>query len=87
MNQPRKSLMESKVRLEKIKRLEAIKKKAEGMAEGGSASAEVNDYIQDAKKKLAFEVPDKESFMKAVQASEKYQSQRDKTRYSNTDLR
>lgn len=79
--------MESKVRLEKIKRLEAIKKKAEGMVSGGSASAEVNDYIQDAKKKLAFEVPDKESFMKAVQASEKYQSQRDKTRYSNTDLR
>ena len=45
------------------------------------------EKIKGEKKKLAFDVPDKESFMKAVQASEKYQSQRDKTRYSNTDLR
>ena len=57
------------------------------LTQGGSASAEVNDYIQNQKKKLAFEVPDEEAFKKAVQASEKYQSQRDKTRYSNTDLR
>jgi acyl carrier protein len=42
------------------------------MAQQGSDSLEVRDFVSKAKRELAFEVPDEEAFKKAAKASGKF---------------
>ena len=42
------------------------------MAEDGSDSLEVSDFVTKAKKELAFDLPDEEAFRKAAKASGKF---------------
>ena len=49
-------------RKDKVAGLEAIKNKALEMAKDGKDSLEVRDFVTEAKKELAFEVPDEEAF-------------------------
>jgi len=59
-------------RQNKVAGLEAIKNKALEMAEDGSDSLEVRDFVTRAKKELAFDLPDEEAFRKAAKASGKF---------------
>ena len=59
-------------RKNKVAGLEAIKNKALEMAKDGKDSLEVRDFVTNAKKELAFEVPDEEAFRKAAKASGKF---------------
>ena len=54
--------------------MEAIKEKALEMSVGGEDDLSVKDFINSAKRELAFEVPDEESFRKAVKAAGKYKN-------------
>ena len=54
--------------------MEAIKNKAIGMAADGNDDLSVKDFIQSAKRELAFEVPDEDSFRKAVKAAGSYKN-------------
>tara|TARA_R100000781_G_scaffold18811_1_gene14634 strand:- start:66 stop:272 length:207 start_codon:yes stop_codon:yes gene_type:complete len=60
-------------RKNKVKGLEAIKSKAIDMAMSGKDSLEIRDFIGKATEELSYEVPDKEAFVKAVNASKMYQ--------------
>jgi len=70
--------MDVKSRQDKVDGLEAIKKKALDMAAQGKDSLEVRDFVTDAKKELAFQVPDEEAFNKAVKAAEKFKKNKGK---------
>ena len=52
-------------RQKKVEGLEAIKGKAMSMAKDGKDSLEVRDFVTNAKKELAYELPDEEAFQKA----------------------
>ena len=60
-------------RKNKVKGLEAIKSKAIDMAMQGKDSLEIRDFVGGATKELAYELPDKDAFVKAVNASKMYQ--------------
>jgi len=64
--------MEVEDRKNKVAGLEAIKNKALDMASQGFDSLEVREFVTDATKKLAFEIPDEEAFKKAAKASGKF---------------
>ena len=66
--------MDVEKRKEKVAGLEAIKDKALEMSVGGEDDLSVKDFINSAKRELAFEVPDEESFRKAVKAAGKYKN-------------
>ena len=53
----------------KVEALEAIKHRALVMAGEGADSLQVRDFIIDAKKELAYELPDTEAFEKAARAA------------------
>lgn len=57
---------------QKVEGLEAIKKKALNMAKEGKDSLEVRDFVTKAKKELAYELPDRNAFEKAVKATARY---------------
>ena len=59
-------------RQKKVEGLEAIKGKALGMAKEGKDSLEVRDFVTNAKKELAYELPDEEAFQKAKAATLAY---------------
>ena len=59
-------------RQKKVEGLEAIKSKALGMAKEGKDSLEVRDFVTNAKKELAYELPDEEAFQKAKAATLAY---------------
>ena len=59
-------------RQKKVEGLEAIKSKALGMAKEGKDSLEVRDFVTNAKKALAYELPDEEAFQKATAATLAY---------------
>ena len=65
-------------RKDKIAGLEAIKNKALEMAKDGKDSLEVRDFVTNAKKELAFEVPDEEAFSKAAKAAGKFKESKGK---------
>tara|TARA_R100000657_G_C4615117_1_gene66935 strand:+ start:496 stop:708 length:213 start_codon:yes stop_codon:yes gene_type:complete len=65
-------------RQNKVAGLEAIKNKALEMAKDGKDSLEVRDFVTNAKKELAFEVPDEEAFSKAVKAAGKFKKNKGK---------
>ena len=70
--------MDIEDRKNKIAGLEAIKNKALEMAKDGKDSLEVRDFVTDARKELAFEVPDEEAFGKAVKAANKFKKSKKK---------
>jgi acyl carrier protein len=59
-------------RQKKVDGLEAIKRKALNMAKDGKDSLEVRDFVTNAKKELAYELPDEEAFQKAKAATLAY---------------
>ncbi len=65
-------------RQNKVAGLEAIKNKALEMAKDGKDSLEVRDFVTNAKKELAFEVPDKKAFSKAAKAAGKFKESKKK---------
>ena len=64
--------MDDATRQDKIAGLEAIKNKALEMAQQGNDSQEVKEFVVDARKELAFAVPDEEAFRKAAKAAGKF---------------
>jgi hypothetical protein len=66
--------MDPKARAQRIQGLETIKNKALDMARKGSDSFEVRNFVTDAKKELAYELPDQEAFGKAVNATRAYKA-------------
>jgi hypothetical protein len=68
--------MDVETRKKRVEGLEAIKSKALDMAHQGADSFVVRDFITDAKKTLAYELPDEEAFRKAVKATSTYKAQK-----------
>lgn len=68
--------MDVDTRKKRVEGLEAIKTKALDMAAQGADSLEVRDFITDAKKTLAYELPDEEAFGKAVKATLAYKKKK-----------
>lgn len=68
--------MEAGVRQKRVEALEKIKDKALGMAKEGRDSFEVRDFVTEAKKELAYELPDEDAFKKAVKATQAYKAQK-----------
>ena len=64
--------MDAGVRQKRVEALEAIKNKALGLAKEGRDSLEVRDFVTNAKKELAYELPDEEAFKKAMGATLAY---------------
>ena len=60
--------MDAGTRQKRVEALEAIKKKAMGMAANGADSGDVRSFITDAKINLAYELPDEDAFTKAARA-------------------
>ncbi len=55
-----------------MKPLEKIKEHALTRAKEGADSFEVRNFVTEAKKELAYELPDEEAFKKAVKATQAY---------------
>mgnify|MGYP001320710348 FL=1 len=70
--------MDVESRQNKVDGLEAIKNKALDMAAQGKDSLEVRDFVTNAKKELAFEIPDEEAFGKAAKAANKFKKNKEK---------
>ena len=70
--------MDAGVRQKRVEALELIKNKALDMAKEGRDSLEVRDFVTNAKKELAYELPDEEAFRKAVSATRAYQRKKQK---------
>ena len=68
--------MHAGTRQKRVDALEAIKKQALNMAEEGKDSLEVRNFITSAKKELAYELPDEESFKKAMNATLAYKAKK-----------
>jgi len=64
------------MRQKRVEALESIKGKALDMAKEGRDSLEVRDFVTNAKKELAYQLPDEEAFNKAVRATKAYQQQK-----------
>jgi hypothetical protein len=64
--------MDAGTRQKRVDALESIKGKALSMAKEGKDSLEVRDFITEAKKELAYELPDEEAFKKAMNATLAY---------------
>ena len=70
--------MDAEQRRKKVEGLIAIRDKGVEMAKGGAPADEVRSFITEGKKELAFEVPDEDSFKKAVNATMKYKKSQEK---------
>jgi len=68
--------MDAGTRQKRVEALEAIKNRAMAMAEEGKDSLEVRDFVTDAKRELAYELPDEEAFEKAKRATLAYKAKR-----------
>ena len=64
--------MDAGTRQKRVEGLEAIKNKALEMAKSGKDSLEVRDFVTEARKSLAYELPDEEAFQKAKKATLAY---------------
>ena len=64
--------MDAGKRQKRVEGLEAIKNKALELARKGLDSMEVRDFVSEAKKELAYELPDEEAFKKAMNATLAY---------------
>lgn len=70
--------MDAGVRQKRVEALESIKNRDLGMAKEGRDSLEVRDFLTNAKKELAYELPDEDAFKKAVNATKAYMSKKQK---------
>jgi len=68
--------MDAGTRQKRVEALETIKNKAMSMAEEGRDSLEVRDFVTNAKKELAYELPDQEAFNKAMNATLAYKAKK-----------
>ena len=68
--------MDAEVRQKRVEALEKIKEKALGLATDGVDSLEVRDFVAEARKKLAYQLPDEDAFRKAVKATRAYINKR-----------
>ena len=68
--------MDAGTRQKRVEGLEAIKNKALELARKGRDSMEVRDFVTEAKKELAYELPDEEAFKKAMNATLAYKRQK-----------
>jgi uncharacterized protein YpuA (DUF1002 family) len=68
--------MEAGKRQKRVEALEAIKNNALKLAREGRDSLEVRDFVAEAKKELAYELPDEEAFTKAMNATLAYKRQK-----------
>lgn len=68
--------MDAGTRQKRVEGLESIKNKALELARKGLDSMEVRDFVTEAKKELAYELPDEESFKKAMNATLAYKRQK-----------
>ncbi len=69
--------MDDEQRLAKVEGLTNIRKEALRLAKEGADAEQVRNYISEGKKTLAFEIPDEDSFKKAVNATKKYRKMRE----------
>jgi acyl carrier protein len=69
--------MDAGVRQKRVEALEKIKDEALKRAKGGSDSLEVRNFVTEAKKELAYSLPDEEAFKKAVRATQAYKGSRE----------
>lgn len=65
-------VMDAGTRQKRVEALEAIKNKALDMATKGNDPFEVRNFVSEAKKELAYELPDEDAFKKAMNATLKY---------------
>jgi len=70
--------MDAGVRQKRVEALEKIKDRALNMAKEGRDSFEVRDFVTEAKKELAYELPDEDAFKKAVNVTKAYMSKKQK---------
>lgn len=70
--------MDAGTRQKRVEGLEAIKNKALEMAKSGKDSLEVRDFVTEARKSLAYELPDEEAFQKAKKATLAYRRSKGK---------
>jgi len=68
--------MDAGTRQKRVEALEAIKNKAVDMAKKGRDSFEVRNFVTEAKKELAYELPDEEAFTKAMNATLAYKAKK-----------
>lgn len=68
--------MDAGTRQKRVEALEAIKNKAVDMAKEGRDSFEVRNFVTEAKKELAYELPDEEAFNKAMKATLAYKAKK-----------
>jgi len=68
--------MDAGTRQKRVEALEAIKNKAIDMAKEGRDSFEVRNFVTEAKKELAYELPDEEAFGKAMKATLAYKAKK-----------
>lgn len=61
-------------RMKKVEALNKIKEKALDMENKGADALDVRNFITEAKKELAYELPDEEAFKKAMNATLAYKS-------------
>jgi uncharacterized protein YpuA (DUF1002 family) len=64
--------MDAGTRQKRVEALEAIKNEALSRAKGGEDSFEVRDFVTNAKKELAYELPDYDAHEKAKAATLAY---------------
>lgn len=64
--------MDAGTRQKRVEALEKIKDRAMNMAQEGKDSLEVRDFVTNAKKELAYELPDEDAFKKAMNATLAY---------------
>ncbi len=68
--------MDAGKRQKRVEGLESIKNKALELARKGLDSMEVRDFVTEAKKELAYELPDEDAFKKAMNATLAYKRQK-----------
>ena len=70
--------MDANVRQKRVEALEQIKNKALEMAKKEHDSLEVRDFVTEARKELAYGLPDEDAFKKAVSATRAYMNKKQK---------
>ena len=68
--------MDLEQRVNKVKGLEAIKEQAIRMADEGADALEVRSFVNEGAKRVAYEHPDEEAFLKAAKATFGYKQKR-----------
>ena len=71
------SKMDLEQRINKVKGLEAVKEQAIRMADEGADALEVRSFVNEGAKRVAYENPDEEAFLKAAKATFGYKRQKD----------